>query len=78
MGGIDEGVKVGNIGVGVNVGGTGVVAGAHALNKAVRKTNTRKIDPIDFFMTLSPFELIFQGIAQRFCVSGLRVGLENA
>jgi hypothetical protein len=61
------------IGTGIDVGGTGVEAGAHPLNKTVRNTNARKTDPIDFFMTLSPFDLIAQDCAQLgvqlpFCV----------
>jgi len=59
------GVSVG--GTDVRVGGTEVEAGAHPLNKTVRNTNARKTNPIDFFMTFSPFDLIMQGTAQRDC-----------
>lgn len=72
MGGIGVGVSVGGIGVnvggigvdvsvggiGVGVGGTGVEAGVHPLNKTVRSITARKTDPVDFFMMLSPFDLI--------------------
>jgi len=63
---VGSGVNVGGIGEGVNVGGTGVgvEAGAHPLiTKAVRRTNKINFDPIDFFMTLSPFDLIAQDCA---------------
>ena len=51
-------VAVGNsVGAGVSVAGTcvsvgetGVEAGAHALNKIDRNTNTRETDSSDFFM----------------------------
>jgi hypothetical protein len=60
--GVDEGVGTGvlvdGIGVNVSVGGIGVEAGAHPLNKTVRNKNPRKSNPIDFFMTLSPFDSI--------------------
>jgi len=59
---VGSGVNVGGIGDGVNVDGTdvgaGVEAGAHPLNKTVSTTNAKSTDPIDFFMTLSPFDLI--------------------
>ena len=64
---IGSGVNVG--GTGVNVGGTGVsIGGVGAeitaqLNEIVINTNTRKTAPIDFFMTLSPFDLIAQDSA---------------
>jgi len=54
---VGTGVYVGGI------GGTGVEAGVHPLNKTVRNTNARKTDPIDFFMALSPFDLIEQDCA---------------
>jgi hypothetical protein len=41
-------------------GGTGVEEGAQPLNKTVRKTRARKTDPIDFFITSSPFDFIMQ------------------
>jgi hypothetical protein len=41
-------------------GGVGVAAGAHPLSKTVSTTNTKNID---FFMTLSPFDLIAQDCA---------------
>ena len=57
---VGVGVSVGGIGVfvgkGVDVGGTGVEAGAHPLDKTGRNTNARNIDPIDFFMSQSPFD----------------------
>ena len=63
---------VGGSGVGV---GSGVGAGAHPfITKTVRKTNKRMIDPIDFFMTLSPFDLIAQDCAQRFALPAGRTG----
>jgi hypothetical protein len=43
--------------------GLGVGAGAHPLTKTVRRTNASKTDSIDFFMTLSPFDLIAQDSA---------------
>jgi len=52
------------MGEGANVGGIGVVGGAHPLDKTVRKTNTRKTDPIDFFMILSAFDLMAPDSAQ--------------
>ncbi|MBA4375943.1 MAG: hypothetical protein C0401_07200 [Anaerolinea sp.] len=55
---VGTGVSVGGIGVNVEVGGRGVEAGAHPLNKTVRNTNERKTTPINFFMTLSSFDLI--------------------
>jgi hypothetical protein len=39
-------------------GGTGVEAGAQPLNKTVRKTNAKKTDPFDFFITSSPDDFI--------------------
>ena len=66
--GFGVGVSVGGTAVrvgGTEVEGTGVEAGAHPLNKTVRNTNVRKTNPIDFFMTFSPFDLIMQGTAQR-------------
>ncbi|MDP1624166.1 MAG: hypothetical protein Q8L64_00200 [bacterium] len=64
--GICVAVAVAVGGTSVNVGGTGVGvgAGAHPLIiKTVIRTNKRNIDPIDFFMTLSPFDLIAQDCA---------------
>jgi hypothetical protein len=65
MPGIGAGVDVGGIGVyvavggiGVIVGGTGVDAGAHPLNNTIRNIDARNTDRIDFFMTLSPFDLL--------------------
>ena len=62
--GVGLGVNVGgmgeDMGEDMDVGGIGVEEGAHPLNKIVSKTNARKTDPIDFFMTLSPFDLIIQ------------------
>ena len=56
------GVIVGGIGVfvgrGVDVGGTGVEAGAHPLTRTVSNTTERKINPMDFFILSSPFDLI--------------------
>jgi hypothetical protein len=67
---VGSGVNVGGTGEGVIVGGTGVDvgsgvgAGAHPLiTKTVRRTNKRNIDPIDFFITFSPFDLIAQDCA---------------
>jgi hypothetical protein len=40
--------------------GTGVEAGAQPLNKTVRNTNAMKTDPIDFFITSSPYDFIVQ------------------
>ena len=54
VGGLGEEVEVGGIGV----GGLGVEAGAHPLNKTIRATNARNTDCIGFFMTLSPFDLV--------------------
>jgi hypothetical protein len=62
---VGRGVVVGGIGVGLTAAGTGVGAGAHPVNKAVRNTKVRKTAPIDFLMTLSPFDLIAQSCAQR-------------
>jgi len=90
---VGSGVEVGGIGDGVNVGGTGVDvgsgvgAGAHPLiAKTVRRTNRRNIDPVDFFMTFSPFDLIAQDCAElcvyppfglitgyRFCIQPMLV-----
>jgi len=52
-------VFVGGISVDVAVAADGisVEAGAHPLNKTVRNTNVRKTDPIELFMTFSPFDL---------------------
>ena len=47
---VGSGVNVSGIGEGVNVGGIGVGAGAHPLNKTVRRTNARNIDLVGFFM----------------------------
>jgi len=69
---VGTGVSVG--GIGVSVGGTGVEAGAHPLNKIVRNTNARKTDPIDFFMTLSPFDLIIQRSRRTVCVTRAGAG----
>ncbi len=70
---VGSGVNVGGIGEGVNVRGTdvggGVEAGAHPLNKIIRNTNERKTDPIDFFMTFSPFDLIVQRSRRTDCVT---------
>jgi hypothetical protein len=44
-------------------GGTDVVAGAQPLNRTARKANARKTDPINFFITSSPFDLIAQDCA---------------
>ena len=68
VGGMDVGIGV-FVGIDIRVGGTGVEAGAHTLNKTVRNTNARKTDPIDFFMTLSPFDFIIQRSAQRFALT---------
>ena len=65
VGGMDVGE---GIPVGITVGGTVVATGVHPLTKTVSRTNARKIDPIDFFMTLSPFNLIAQESAQRFAL----------
>jgi hypothetical protein len=72
--GVDVEVGVGGTGEGVNVGGTGVEAGAHPLDKTISRANARKTDPIDFFMTLSPFDLIAQDTAQRFVSAKRPVG----
>jgi len=52
-------VNVGCMGEGVNVGGAsvgaGVVAEAHPVAVTDARINTRKTDPIMFFMLLSPF-----------------------
>jgi hypothetical protein len=56
----------GGIGVNASVGGTGVEAGAQPLSITVSNANAWKIDPIDFFMTLSPFELIRELRLSRF------------
>jgi hypothetical protein len=37
------------------VGGTVVDAGVQPLTKDVARTSSRKMDPIEFFITLSPF-----------------------
>jgi len=64
VGGGSVGILVGvTPGDGVNVGGMivgGMDAGtrAHPLTKTVRRTNARNFDPIDLFMTLSPFDLM--------------------
>ncbi len=78
--GVGIGVLVGS-GVIVGVGGRGVAVDGsdvavdgvvvdepHALNKTARNVNARKTDPINFFMTFSPFDLIMQGTAQRFAL----------
>jgi hypothetical protein len=57
---VGSGVNVGGMGDGVNVEGAGVEAGAHPLNKTISTTNKKNID---FFMTLSPFDLIAQDCA---------------
>lgn len=70
--GMKVNVSVGGfVGSGVYVGGSGVVvgsgvgAGAHPfIIKTVRKTNKRMIDPVPFFMALSPFDLTAQDCAQ--------------
>jgi hypothetical protein len=63
VGGIGEDVVVGGIGEsvsvgGIGVGGLGVEAGAHPLNKTISTKNTRNTDCIGFFMTLSPFDSV--------------------
>ena len=56
------GVTVGGIGVfvgkEVDVGGTGVEAGAQPLTRTVRNTTARKINPVDLFILSSPFDLM--------------------
>jgi hypothetical protein len=66
MGVLVSGIGVSVGGSGVSVGATGVEAGAHPLNKTVRNINTRKTNPIDFFMTLSPFDLIVRQNCQTY------------
>jgi hypothetical protein len=70
---VGSGVDVGGMGEGVNVRGTdvggGVEAGEHPLNKTVRNTSTRKTDPNDCFMTLSPFDLIVQRHFLMVCIT---------
>jgi len=66
--GVGTGVFVGtavSVGKGADVGGVGIDAGAHPLTKTVIKANARNFDPIDFFMTFSPFDLIVRRSAQR-------------
>jgi hypothetical protein len=54
----DQGVSVGTD---VSVAGeTGVKASVQPLNKTNGKINARKIDPIDFFITSSPYDFIVQ------------------
>ena len=50
---IGKGVFVGQD---LKVGGTGVEAGAHPLDKTGRNAHTSNIDPIDFFMSQTPFD----------------------
>ena len=49
-------------GSGVNVGGIGVVAGAHPIIVITRRTSANT-DKENLFMTLSPFDLIAQDCA---------------
>jgi hypothetical protein len=41
-------------------GVSGVEAEAQPLNKTVMKTNTRETDPIDLFITSTPYDFIVQ------------------
>ena len=78
---VGTGVLVGKgvfVGAGVEVEGTGVGAGAHPLTKIAKNTNARKIAPIDFFMILSPFELIVQRSRRTVSVTCWWLGREYA
>jgi len=56
---VGSGVNIGGIGEGISVGGTDVETTPQP-NEAVSSASTRKTNPIVFFMTLSPFDLIAQ------------------
>jgi hypothetical protein len=50
-----------SVGTDVSVAGeTGVKAVAQPLNKTIMKINARNIDPIDIFITSSPYDFIEQ------------------
>jgi hypothetical protein len=73
---VGSSVKVGGMGEGVNVGGTGAKAGVHPFAKTVSTVNTR-MNKVDFSMALSPYCSILAEASTRFHTNIFRIRPES-